>query len=178
MKHLLCEHTLTFRGPTLSGGFVQAEVPIYNTSAYDLYGFRGEWPGLEQFDRGDFTGFQDVSGLIEGGGSLPSRHLTSLHGVGCSVKLLGAGSGGDSEGNRLAVCWCKEQEKRVSEDWDGEIRTRTPLCSRRNLQSPLACDCCHCPSIYTCDSVKCFCAICLPVFCLCVRAARLKPPPT
>ena len=39
----------------------QAEVPVYNYSVPGFYGFRGEFPGQQQFDRSDFSGY--ASGL-------------------------------------------------------------------------------------------------------------------
>ena len=40
---------------------MQAEVPVYNYSVPGFYGFRGEYPGQQQFDRSDFSGY--ASGL-------------------------------------------------------------------------------------------------------------------
>ena len=34
----------------------QADIPVYNYSVPGFYGFRGEYPGRQQFDRSDFSG--------------------------------------------------------------------------------------------------------------------------
>ena len=57
----------------------QADIPVYNYSVPGFYGFRGEYPGRQQFDRSDFSGYalwgQSVSKKcgIKCGGSVGTK---------------------------------------------------------------------------------------------------------
>ncbi|GAX85071.1 hypothetical protein CEUSTIGMA_g12491.t1 [Chlamydomonas eustigma] len=41
----------------------EAEIPVYNYTVPAFYGFRGEYPGLQAFDRSDFSGYNQFNCL-------------------------------------------------------------------------------------------------------------------